>query len=470
MVQLSTAFLGLVAIAASVNAAPLLEKRIAQVIADSTAKWETACLAAGGGSQCNPLSITAFTTLLAAAGDCDQQDAADGLMTLSKQLKSTEMIALSQIFAQQPRNSPNSVAVPYCQKAPQNAELNGLFQCQFVGSNQNKFANGATLGQPGTIPFGQTTPLNPLGSCPANPQGPIADGTQLSDITTNPNAPGGSASSGAAAPAASATKAAATSAAATTAAAATAAASPAATAAASPAAPAPATPASGFALSNGQAAQALNKKFATLTAGSSCTDGETACVNGGFAQCVAGKFVTTGCAGGLTCVALPLVNSAGTSITCDTTADALARIANTGATGGLTGTSAAAAASPAASTPAAASPAAASPAAASPAALAAAAPASSFALSNGQAAQALNKKFATLTAGASCTDGETACVNGGFAQCVAGKFVTTGCAGGLTCVALPLVNSAGTSITCDTTADALARIANTGATGGLTGA
>jgi hypothetical protein len=44
MVQLSAAFLGLVAIAASVNAAPLLEKRIAQVIADSTAKWETACV------------------------------------------------------------------------------------------------------------------------------------------------------------------------------------------------------------------------------------------------------------------------------------------------------------------------------------------------------------------------------------------------------------------------------------------
>jgi len=65
--------------------------------------------------------------------------------------------------------------------------------------------------------------------------------------------------------------------------------------------------------------------------------GENACVNGGFAQCVDGKFVVTGCSATLTCAALPLVNSPGTSITCTTTADALARIQATGATGGITG-------------------------------------------------------------------------------------------------------------------------------------
>lgn len=47
--------------------------------------------------------------------------------------------------------------------------------------------------------------------------------------------------------------------------------------------------------------------------------------------------MTEACAPSLVCAALPLVNSAGTSITCTTSADAATRIAATGATGGLTG-------------------------------------------------------------------------------------------------------------------------------------
>lgn len=66
-------------------------------------------------------------------------------------------------------------------------------------------------------------------------------------------------------------------------------------------------------------------------------DGQQACVNGGFAQCVGGVFETTACAGGTQCFALPLVNKAGTSIACTTEADAEARIAATGATGGIDG-------------------------------------------------------------------------------------------------------------------------------------
>jgi hypothetical protein len=65
--------------------------------------------------------------------------------------------------------------------------------------------------------------------------------------------------------------------------------------------------------------------------------GENACVNGGFAQCVGGKFAVTECSPTLICAALPLVNSRGTSITCTTQADALARIQATGATGGISG-------------------------------------------------------------------------------------------------------------------------------------
>lgn len=69
-----------------------------------------------------------------------------------------------------------------------------------------------------------------------------------------------------------------------------------------------------FTLQNGKDAQALNAKFATLSAATPCTAGENACINGAFAQCVGGTFLSTPCAGGLTCVALPLVNSAGTRL------------------------------------------------------------------------------------------------------------------------------------------------------------
>ncbi|KAH9901413.1 Polyadenylate-binding protein/Hyperplastic disc protein [Cubamyces lactineus] len=66
-------------------------------------------------------------------------------------------------------------------------------------------------------------------------------------------------------------------------------------------------------LQNGKDAQRLNAKFASLNPSSSCTVGEVACVQGAFAQCVDGGFKTTPCSGGLTCVALPLVDSPGTS-------------------------------------------------------------------------------------------------------------------------------------------------------------
>jgi hypothetical protein len=89
-----------------------------------------------------------------------------------------------------------------------------------------------------------------------------------------------------------------------------------------------------FALKNGQDAIALNEKFKTFTDGGNCdaaTDAN-ACVGTSFAQCVNGKFVVQACAPGTICAALPLVNSAGTSVTCTTAADRDARIAATGAT------------------------------------------------------------------------------------------------------------------------------------------
>lgn len=93
----------------------------------------------------------------------------------------------------------------------------------------------------------------------------------------------------------------------------------------------------------------------------------------------------------------------------------------------------------------------------------------SFTLANGQQAQALNAQFQTLSADTSCSGDETSCVGGDFAQCMDGEFITRTCDPGTSCFALPLVNSPGTAVACDTEDNAVARIAETGATGGLTG-
>lgn len=87
------------------------------------------------------------------------------MITFGKTLKNNaDVISLAQVFAQQPRNAPDSLAVLYCQKAPTNAELNGLFQCQFAGVNEAVFTGNVKVGAEGTIPFGLDAPLSPPGS------------------------------------------------------------------------------------------------------------------------------------------------------------------------------------------------------------------------------------------------------------------------------------------------------------------
>ncbi|KAF7972734.1 hypothetical protein HWV62_17082 [Athelia sp. TMB] len=229
--------------------------------------------AAGGGAQCNTVAVASFGTLLAAPGPCEQQDAADNMIDLAKTLNSNaDMISFAQIFAQQPRNSPNSLSVPYCQQAPKNAELNGLFQCQYQGSSSTAFVGGLKPGQAGTIPFGMTAILSPAGSCLANPSGPIADGTQLTDITSNPGVSAGG-SSAASEVLSSATTDTAPCTSTVTVSSATA---PAATSAAisagvtAPTAVSGSVSTSSFALQNGKDAQKLNAQFASLTTSSSC--------------------------------------------------------------------------------------------------------------------------------------------------------------------------------------------------------
>ncbi|KAJ7890589.1 hypothetical protein B0H14DRAFT_2689965 [Mycena olivaceomarginata] len=422
----STVFLALTASAA--HAAPLtLNKRIQQTIADFYRK-----LAAGGGLKCNPQSVTSFTTLLAAAGPCEQQDAADSMIQLAQSLNNDpEMIRLTQIFAQQPRNT-----------APASPLLAGLFQCQFQGASPTTFVGSLSVGAAGTVPFGLKS-LSPLGSCKAHPSGPIADGTQLVDLVQDP---GVSAANGTdSTPASSAAPETSVVTSSSTPETSSVAVQASSTAVAPPAA----TSTADFHLQNGLDAQKLNAQFKSLTATSSCTEGQQACVGGSFAQCVSGSFVLTPCAAGTVCAALPLVNKPGTSISMryhrrsvadpDTDSDCEDE---SGSSAGTAATSTAAAPSPAAS---------------------------DFHAANGLQAQTLNAKFKTLTASATCTEGEQACIGTSFAQCVSGSFVLTPCSGGLVCAALPLVNKPGTSIACDTLADVQARISASGVAGGIAG-
>ncbi|KAE9409371.1 hypothetical protein BT96DRAFT_953702 [Gymnopus androsaceus JB14] len=82
------------------------------------------------------------------------------------------------------------------------------------------------------------------------------------------------------------------------------------------------------ALANGQATITLNTQYQSLTTSSPCTEGEDACVNGKFSQCVSGSFVLQSCAAGTICAAIPLDSpSSGTLTTCTTQTDLDTRLA-----------------------------------------------------------------------------------------------------------------------------------------------
>ncbi|KAF8201394.1 hypothetical protein BJ912DRAFT_843347, partial [Pholiota molesta] len=83
---------------------------------------------------------------------------------------------------------------------------------------------------------------------------------------------------------------------------------------------------------------------------------------------------------------------------------------------------------------------------------------------NALAAQQLNVQYATLSANASCTDGQLACITSQFAQCEAGAWVLTPCSANLTCFAVP--STSGSALVCDTPADATLRFEQAGVSGG----
>ncbi|KAI0314244.1 hypothetical protein OF83DRAFT_1046657, partial [Amylostereum chailletii] len=136
---------------------------------------------AGGGAECSIIAKDAFDApLFSAADPCTQQDIADGMIDLAKDLNNdSAIIEFAQLFVQQPHYKPTSQSVLYCQFPPENAELNGLFPCQFQSADSMTFVGNLSVGELGTIPFGMHEPLQPAGSCPAHPNGPIADGAYL---------------------------------------------------------------------------------------------------------------------------------------------------------------------------------------------------------------------------------------------------------------------------------------------------
>ncbi|PAV16122.1 hypothetical protein PNOK_0774200 [Pyrrhoderma noxium] len=130
-------------------------------------KLSSAC----AGQVCGVLAGSAISTLLAASGECTQQDKADEIIDAAQQFDDTtkqNMINLAIEFRQVEKNTPpdfstnpptlrNSV---FCQKAPKNAELNGLVQAQDPSNDPNIFFDPAlqksvTKGsQANTEPFG----------------------------------------------------------------------------------------------------------------------------------------------------------------------------------------------------------------------------------------------------------------------------------------------------------------------------
>ena len=147
-----------------------------------------------------------------------------------------------------------------------------MFQCQFQGADEQTFVGGTKVGGAGTIPFGLNAPVSPPGSCPANPNGPIADGTQLVDVTQDPGVQNVGKSTGSAnnSGTGKATGSKSGSKAQSSAAPAAASTAPPTRAASPPPSDSSSSSGSSFQLQNGQDAQALNAKFATLTASSSC--------------------------------------------------------------------------------------------------------------------------------------------------------------------------------------------------------
>ncbi|KAH9178138.1 hypothetical protein EDB89DRAFT_1843989 [Lactarius sanguifluus] len=130
------------------------------------------------GQVCGVLAGAAITPLLAAQGECTQQDMADRIIDESKQFDAAtqaNMLALAKVYRQAEKNAPPDFTTNpptprntvFCQKAPKHPELNCLVQKQDPANDPNLFfdpAKGQTSVKKGTQantqPFCQNNQAN----------------------------------------------------------------------------------------------------------------------------------------------------------------------------------------------------------------------------------------------------------------------------------------------------------------------
>ena len=131
---------------------PLL-KRIAQNnLTEIAQSWQNLCIASGGprdpnNDPCVQLAgIGGINALLAGADACAQQNNADAMIDFAKGPginNKDALIANAISYRQNPRNALNIGGVvpstPFCENAPRNSELNGVFNNQLVGVDPGLF-------------------------------------------------------------------------------------------------------------------------------------------------------------------------------------------------------------------------------------------------------------------------------------------------------------------------------------------
>lgn len=141
-----------------------LLKRIAQSDLGQVAQsWQNLCVKSGGPRPAgnDPCVVLAgqngISSLLANADVCAQQNNADAMVDFAKQPGVTNKQALINnaiAYRKHPRNALNiNGVVPstlFCEKAPRNAELNGIANAQLAGVNPGLFGSPSA----GIVAFG----------------------------------------------------------------------------------------------------------------------------------------------------------------------------------------------------------------------------------------------------------------------------------------------------------------------------
>lgn len=164
----------------------LYPRRFGQEQPAVLAKLRDAC----PGDVCGTLAGQAVTPLLAAQPECSQQDLADAIIDASRQFDAAtqaNMIEIAKEYRQAEKNTPpdfttnpptlrNSV---FCQKAPKNAELNGLVQAQDPANDPDIFFDPALKA---SVIRGTQANTEPFGGAAANPE--PAENTDAAETST----------------------------------------------------------------------------------------------------------------------------------------------------------------------------------------------------------------------------------------------------------------------------------------------